>query len=138
MANPEDETEIDNTARDNEAKGGAPSGYSCPECSGVLWEIHDRELVRYRCRVGHAYSENSLLGEQARTMEEALWTAYTALEENAAFSRRLAERARARGRHRAAAEYSAQASATESRAVVVRGVLVSGADPAPVVAEGKR
>src|SRR5438067_1207378 len=30
---------------------GEPSPYSCPECGGVLWELKDGELLRFRCRV---------------------------------------------------------------------------------------
>src|SRR5215471_5432381 len=39
-----------------EESNGAPSVFACPECSGVLWELKDGELTRFRCRVGHAYT----------------------------------------------------------------------------------
>ncbi|NJL34749.1 MAG: hypothetical protein HC893_13980, partial [Chloroflexaceae bacterium] len=34
---------------------GKPSPFACPDCNGILWEIQDGPLVRYRCRIGHAF-----------------------------------------------------------------------------------
>jgi two-component system, chemotaxis family, protein-glutamate methylesterase/glutaminase len=75
---------------------GTPSVYSCPECGGVLWEVHDGNLLRLRCRVGHAFSVDSVLAGQTEVVEEALWTALKALEENASLSRRMEHDARDR------------------------------------------
>lgn len=33
-------------------KPGKPSVFGCPECGGVLWEMDEGPLPRYRCRVG--------------------------------------------------------------------------------------
>ena len=54
---------------------GPASGFTCPECGGALWELRDGELVRYRCRVGHAYSEDAMVEAQADAVEAALWAA---------------------------------------------------------------
>ena len=42
---------------------GTPSVFACPECHGVLWELKENELVRFRCRVGHSYGPESLSKE---------------------------------------------------------------------------
>jgi two-component system, chemotaxis family, protein-glutamate methylesterase/glutaminase len=51
---------------------GNPSPFTCPECNGSLWEVHEGEVVRYRCRVGHSYSEDAMIGEQGSAAEDAL------------------------------------------------------------------
>ena len=80
--------QMDKNALDHEETIGKPSAYSCPECGGVLWEVQDDELLRFRCRVGHAFSAQSVLAEQAATLETALWAALKTLEENVSLSRR--------------------------------------------------
>jgi two-component system, chemotaxis family, protein-glutamate methylesterase/glutaminase len=104
---------------------GVPSGFSCPECNGSLWEIREDELVRYRCRVGHAYSPESLLDEERKAVEVALWTALRALEENAALLRRLERRAEMMENTKAVASFAAQAAEIELRAAAIRQVIVS-------------
>lgn len=68
---------------------GEPSVFACPECHGVLWELHDKKMVRYRCRVGHGYTEATLKVELNESAERALWAAMRALEEKAAMTQRL-------------------------------------------------
>ena len=68
---------------------GTPSSFSCPDCNGTLWELQDGNLLRYRCRVGHAYSVGSMVEAQAEAVERALWEAVRVLEESASMSRRI-------------------------------------------------
>lgn len=70
---------------------GTPSVFACPECHGVLWEVKNGDLVKFRCRVGHTYGTESLREELSEGSEAALWAAMRALEEKAAMQRRVAE-----------------------------------------------
>jgi two-component system chemotaxis response regulator CheB len=102
---------------------GKPSGFSCPECNGVLWEIPAGDIPRFRCRVGHGYAAASLLSEQGAAVEAAMWTAVRVLEERAALTRRLAAHARRRDHRHSATSFERQASESERRADLLRDVL---------------
>lgn len=102
---------------------GTPASLACPECGGTLWELREGELLRYRCRVGHAFSSNSLLDEQAEQLEDALWIALRNLEEQASLHRRLAAHASLRGKQKTAQRFQEQERDVLSKADVVRGVL---------------
>ena len=78
---------------ENEGRNGTPSEFACPDCGGVLWEILERGFLRYRCRVGHAFTAKYLEAEQRHAIESALWAALRALEESISLSRRPAKRA---------------------------------------------
>jgi two-component system, chemotaxis family, protein-glutamate methylesterase/glutaminase len=123
---------------DRHTQPGVPSTMSCPECHGVLWEVKDQELVKFRCRVGHAYSAEALLAHQAENLEAALWTALRALEEHSALAKRMAARANSRGHAHSASNFTEQAMDAEHHASVIRNVLHTGlrmAEPAePAIA----
>jgi two-component system, chemotaxis family, protein-glutamate methylesterase/glutaminase len=104
---------------------GRPSGFSCPDCNGVLWQIKDGGLERYRCRVGHAWSPESLLTQQSEALEAALWVALRSLEERAALARRLAEPARRRGHSITATRFEEQAAEAQQAARLVRDLLLN-------------
>src|SRR5436190_21569072 len=40
---------------------GDPAPFACPACGGTLWESPDESMLRFRCRVGHAFGAESLL-----------------------------------------------------------------------------
>ena len=60
---------------------GAPSGSTCPECSGGLWKIHGATPMRFRCHTGHSFTARTLLELQDQNVEEALWSSLRALQE---------------------------------------------------------
>src|SRR5205823_11264614 len=99
---------------------GQPSSLVCPACGGVLNEVRDHRMLRFRCGLGHAYAPESLHGSQQLGVEAALWAALRALEEQSALSRTLAARARD-GRHpRSAARYLERADAAGEKAGLIR------------------
>jgi len=102
---------------------GQPSGLSCPACGGVLNEVHDHRMVRFRCRVGHAYAPESLHGAQQLEVEAALWAALRALEEKAALARRMASRARDNRHSRQFTRFGERADSAEQQAEMIRRVL---------------
>ena len=124
--NPSDQEADQFAISDRHVQAGIPSTMACPECHGVLWEVKDGELVRFRCRVGHAYSDEALLVHQSEQLEAALWTALRALEEHTALGRRLAARANSRGHAHSAAAFTEQAMDAEHHASVIRNVLHAG------------
>ena len=54
---------------------------SCASCGGPLWKMKDDTQKRYRCHVGHAFTQEALLNSQDDALEEALWISIRTLEE---------------------------------------------------------
>ena len=117
---------------------GIPSGFGCPDCGGAMWESSAGELLRYRCRVGHAWSAQGLLARQSEALEEALWVAMRALEERAALAGRLLDRLGARGSVRLADRYRDQRSDCLRQAALIRDILVDPPRDIEPHAEAKR
>jgi two-component system chemotaxis response regulator CheB len=102
---------------------GKASVYSCPECGGVLWEIQDGKLLRFRCRVGHALSAESVLAEQAEVLDRAIWVAIRALEEKSDLLQRLSERTHEKYRIWTIRNFEARSSEAEKQADILRQLL---------------
>ncbi|MCF6158534.1 MAG: chemotaxis protein CheB [wastewater metagenome] len=114
---------------ENMEKIGNPSPFTCPECSGNLWEIKDGKLFRFRCRQGHAYSPSSLLTAQSDTVESALWAALRAMEENADFYQRMAVKERELNNTMLAKQYEENAKETEVHIETLLHVVLKGKKP---------
>ncbi|MFN8473960.1 MAG: chemotaxis protein CheB [Anaerolineae bacterium] len=117
--------ELSTYALVGDERPGVPSVYACPDCHGTLWEIDDGNIRRYRCRVGHAYTEESLLAAHSESLERALWAALRALEENASILRRTAERARETGMDAAASRFEERCREMQLHAESIRQVLLN-------------
>jgi two-component system, chemotaxis family, protein-glutamate methylesterase/glutaminase len=116
--------ELDLDVVEDDDKVGRPSAYSCPDCGGVLWEIEHDDFLRFRCRVGHAFTSRALAEEQGDAVERALWAAFRTLEESEAFARRLAVRARRAGHQWLAERYLRRAEETSVDAAAIRRMIV--------------
>src|SRR5829696_6607440 len=102
---------------------GQATGFTCPECSGAIWEEHDGDIVRYRCRIGHDYSEDAMVAEQSTSVEAALWAALEMIEERAELLRRVADR---RGAHAGLRRrLMAAAEDADARARLIRRAVAS-------------
>jgi two-component system chemotaxis response regulator CheB len=102
----------------------APSAFSCPACGGVLWEVDDDEILRFRRRVGHAYNGDSALDDQAEAVEAAFCAAFRALGERASLAHRLAVRHRQRGAPATSRRFGRIADEALEQAELIRSVLL--------------
>ncbi len=119
------------------------SGFSCPDCGGLLYFGREDDAFTYDCVVGHSWSPQSLLEGQSVALERALWLAIRSLDERARLTTRLSDDALGRGRRISAGHFRAAADqawrAADQIRKVVNGLLAMGTeleDPAGSGASG--
>src|SRR5215210_1577276 len=111
---------------ENRRPEGQATGFTCPECSGAIWEERDGDIVRYRCRIGHDYSEDSMVTHQGTSVEAALWAALEMIEERAELLRKAADR---RGAHVGLRRrFIAAADDADARAALIRRAVTANGD----------
>lgn len=96
----------------------------CPDCGGPLWELRQEHLVRYRCRVGHVFTEESLLEGQSEALEQALWAAVHTMHERTRVLTSLATGRRERGHSHTAELYEQRAAELKVHAEQLRQMLL--------------
>lgn len=116
----------DPAAMDEDERPGVLSAFTCPECKGPLWELHDGKLVRFRCRQGHAYTADTMLNGQSEAVEDALWTALNILQENTQMLYKLAGDAHRRKFSTLASRFEDQAQERAKQMETLRQVLLNG------------
>jgi two-component system chemotaxis response regulator CheB len=99
---------------------GRRSVLACPDCHGVMWEIDDGELVRYRCHVGHAYSDELMSLALDENLRHAFGSALRTLDERVALARKLEAQATTSGRTRIAESWAAKSLEFEAEAQIIR------------------
>ncbi len=102
---------------------GPPALLGCPDCGGPLWEISHKEPLRYRCHVGHSMTVRTLLREQVRQVDSALWMALRVMEEQVRAQDRLAKWHATAGRQQAAVIFLERAAESRDQARRLRDVL---------------
>lgn len=127
-----DVTELSQDVPRDLPRPGLPAPVSCPACFGTMNRVDGLDDLHYRCHVGHVYSPLTLLADQARAGDSALWHTVALLEEQAAVRRELAHRAGAAGRSGDRATHLDAALAAKRAADAVRAQIpdeVSVQDP---------
>jgi two-component system chemotaxis response regulator CheB len=116
------------TTDEHDGPAGQLLPYSCPDCGGTLWHVPDEAVERVRCRTGHAYMLDALVGRQGESVEAALWTAFRALQERASLTGRVARRLRSQGLDASAADFEGRSRAADEQAALVERVLLGRHD----------
>jgi two-component system, chemotaxis family, protein-glutamate methylesterase/glutaminase len=116
---PVEETQV----RDMTQLFGAPSGLTCPDCGGALWQVREGGVQRYQCHVGHQYAPENLEAGQREVVDSALWSAVRVLEEHAELKKRMAQRAAEHGMQVVSREFASGARDAHEHAERIRAVL---------------
>ncbi len=92
---------------DHVKKLGDKSIYACPDCGGGLWNIANGSgnVNRYRCHIGHSYSENDLVIKQGEILESTLWIALRIMEERRNLLKKMEDDNSKKGLSKMAASY---------------------------------
>lgn len=67
--------------------------YNCPNCGGVLWEVADPAVQRFRCHTGHSFTALALATSQTEKIEETLWISLRMFEERKNLLNNMARKA---------------------------------------------
>jgi len=106
---------------------GERSVYSCPDCSGALFEISEDNSLRYRCHIGHAYTENELLNGQQRALESTLWIAVRMMEERRSLLAKMSEEEKSKGWKQSAESKEERAKELEEHIERLKQLLFASA-----------
>jgi two-component system chemotaxis response regulator CheB len=107
---------------------GEPAGFGCPECGGPLRRIHDPDVRRYRCHIGHAYTDRALISDQSEQVERALAAALRTLQERARLLDDLGRDAQHRQHEQEAQGLYARADEAREHAQTLRHIVLDGAE----------
>ena len=105
------------------AKIGQPVAHSCPSCGGPLWQIGNKNSLRYRCHVGHAFSDRTLIEEQSEATEKALWIALRTLEERSRLLKNMSDRYAKNGATSLAKIHQERAQEAAEHAISIRNLI---------------
>ena len=102
---------------------GHRSVLTCPDCNGVMWEIDEGNVVRYRCHVGHAYTSDLMSLALDEGLRRALASAARALDERIALTRKLEQQASGFGQKRVAESWARKRREAEQEAKILRDAM---------------
>lgn len=111
------------TTIDAVAQLGEKSLFVCPDCGGGLWNINNNNIKRYRCHVGHSYTEADLLRKQSESLEVTLWIALRMMEERKTLLKKISQEESNKGLLRLANVHEQKATELETHINKLKQVL---------------
>jgi two-component system, chemotaxis family, protein-glutamate methylesterase/glutaminase len=102
---------------------GRRSFLACPDCHGVMWEIDENGLTRYRCHVGHTYTAELMDIAVDENLRRAMSSALRALEEKVFLARKLQRQAAERGHHLVQNNWAERVREYEQELKIVREAI---------------
>jgi two-component system chemotaxis response regulator CheB len=108
-----------------------PVALTCPDCGGVLSEVRDSRPVRFRCQVGHSFTDKALASEKEDAVDEAMRVALRIIEERAFLVDRMAKDAINAHRSGMAEMHEQRAIEYRRHADLLRQVIIRGMDDYP-------
>jgi len=103
---------------------GKISSYTCPDCHGVLVQIAEGSIIRFRCHTGHAFSIKTLIAEVNAAIDTGLWDTLRAVEKRILLLRQMADLAEAQGATTDADLCRSQARNAEERLKPLRELVL--------------
>jgi two-component system chemotaxis response regulator CheB len=103
---------------------GRRSILSCPDCQGVMWQIDEGELTRFRCHVGHTYAAELMSLALDEGLRRALASAQRALEERVALAGKLYRQASERSHRHLMETWSARVREHEEEMRVIQDAIL--------------
>jgi two-component system, chemotaxis family, protein-glutamate methylesterase/glutaminase len=104
---------------------GELSPYTCPQCHGVLTEIREGSIVRFRCHTGHAFSSGTLLDSTSELIEARLWDAVRTFDETVLMLNEMGAALVRAGNARAAEQFFDKAREAHERSRAIREAAMS-------------
>ncbi|QJD81591.1 chemotaxis protein CheB [Spirosoma rhododendri] len=109
----------------NLSEYGQPTRYACPECHGVLTQIKEGPLARFRCHTGHAYSVDTLLAAITEQIEDNLYGAVRGVDESVILLNRLGDKLADANQPKQAGTYFQKAQEALRRGEIIRQAIRS-------------
>lgn len=102
---------------------GQRSALTCPDCGGVMWQINEEGLVRYRCHLGHAFLAEAMELALDEGMRRALESARRGHRERVRLMEELESHSVATGNMRLAEKWHERAEDYKHQAQLIDDLL---------------
>jgi two-component system chemotaxis response regulator CheB len=108
---------------------GEKSLFSCPDCGGGLWQMKNEQMIRYRCHIGHVYTQDELLIKQTKQFENTLWIALRMFEERRQLLNKMANEENSKGWLKSASQKNERSRQLEVHIERLKEILFETNEP---------